>query len=408
MKHRVRVSADEARRIALAAQGFDRPRPGNANDARHFRRAMRTLGLLQLDFVNVLVPAHYLVLWSRLGAYEIERFDRYVYGRKTYTEQWAHEASIVPVDLWPLLAHRRAGWEPHRRNPLLKLDDHRAYLDDVFERVSESGPLTAADLPSMPGPARKAGDWHRSIPRCALEYHFARGRFCVHGRRPNFQRIYDLTERIVPGTHRRAAFSVADANRELVRRASVALGIATINDLADYFRMTARDAAPRIAELVAEGALVEVDVEDWPEPGYVHVDARSPRRLEACSLLSPFDPVVWFRPRAERLFGFHYRIEIYVPEAKRRYGYYVLPFLLDDRLVARVDLKADRKNDTLAVRHAYAEPGVERGHVAQRLADELRELAGWLGLAQFDVNPHNAFSTQLRKELCLPKPSSIS
>ena len=399
MKHRVRVSAGEARRIALAAQGFDRSRPDNPNDARHFRRVMQTLALLQLDFVNVLVPAHYLIIWSRLGAYEMPRFNRFIYGRKAYTEQWAHEASIVPVDLWPLLAHRRANWQPHRRNPLLKLNDHHAYLEDVLDRVGESGPLTASDLPQVPGPRRKPGDWHRSIPRCALEYHFARGELCVEERQPNFQRVYDLTERIVPAEHREAAFSVAGANRELIRRASVALGVATVNDLADYFRMTPRDAGPRVAELVADGELVEVDVEGWPVPGYVHVSARSPRTVGACSLLSPFDPIVWFRPRAERLFDFHYRIEIYVPESRRQFGYYVLPFLLDDKIVARVDLKADRTSGTLRVQHAHEESGADRRRVARRLAGELRALAGWLELAHFDVNPHNAFSTQLRKEL---------
>jgi len=400
MKHRVRVSADEARRIALAAQGFDRGRPANANDARHFRRVFDTLALLQLDFVNVLVPAHYLIVWSRLGRYDRSRFERHVYGRNAYTEQWAHEASIVPVDLWPLLSHRRARWRPHKHNPILKLTKRKAYLDDVLARVRDAGPLTASDLPPVPGPKRKPGDWHRSIPRWALEYHFARGDLCVDGRLPNFQRVYDVTERVIPSQHRRHVRSAGEADRELIRRAAGALGIATLNDLADYFRMSPRDAAPRAAELVDGGELVTVDVEGWDADGFLSVDARSPRSIDACSLLSPFDPVVWYRPRAERLFGFHYRIEIYVPASKRRFGYYVLPFLLGDRLVARVDLKADRKASTLHVRHAYPEEGVDEALVADRLVGELFALSDWLGLANLDVNTHNAFSSELLKQTC--------
>ncbi|MEO1202797.1 MAG: crosslink repair DNA glycosylase YcaQ family protein, partial [Pseudomonadota bacterium] len=333
MPHRVSVSAAEARRIALAASGFDRERPANANDARHFRRVMATLKLLQLDFVNVLVPAHYLILWSRLGAYDRDRFHRFVYGRKTYTEQWAHEASIVPVDAWPLLRERRAGWQPRPNNPIVRMRGHRRYLDEVLQQVQSHGALTAHELPPVPGPKRKPGEWYRSIPRLALEYHFARGELCVERRLPTFQRVYDLTERIVPAPHYTGVFDADDAARELLRRSAQALGVATASDLADYFRMSPRVAAPRIAELVEIGELLEVRVEGWPVPGYLHAAARSPRRIDACSLLSPFDPVVWYRPRAERLFDFHYRIEIYVPQAKRRYGYYVLPFLLGDRIV---------------------------------------------------------------------------
>ncbi len=405
MQHRVRVSAAEARRIALAAAGFDRDRPANANDARHFRRVMTTIALLQLDFVNVLLPAHYLILWSRLGPYERDRFNRFVYGRQTFTEQWAHEASIVPVEVWPLLAERRARWRPHRNNPIVRMRNHRAYLDDVLARVRDEGALTAQDLPPVPGPKRKPGDWHRSIPRWALEYHFARGELCVQRRRRNFQRVYDLTARIVPDEHRENLPAAEDAARELVRRSAVALGVATANDLADYFRMSPREAAPRLAELVEAGELVEVDVEGWQAPGYLHASARSPRAIDACSLLSPFDPVVWYRPRAERLFDFHYRIEIYVPEPKRRYGYYVLPFLLGDRLVGRVDLKADRATGALRVCHAYAEAGVDEAETAVRLADELRALGRWLGLDTLEVAPHNAFARELGRETCRRNPS---
>ncbi len=406
MKHRVRVSSREARRIALAAHGFDRPRPERADDARHFRRVLEGLGILQLDFVNVLVPAHYLVMWSRLGHYDRERFDRFVYDSGDYTEQWAHEASIVPAEFWPLLEHRRQAWRPWKRNPILKLDDSDAYLDAVMQQVREQGALVAGDLPPVPGPKRKPGDWHRSIPRWALEYHFARGDLGVRRRLKNFQRVYDLPERILATEHRDRSMSRDEAERQMLRRAASALGVATLHDLADYYRMSPRDAAERVAELADAGELIVVDVEGWREPAYVAANARSPRTIDAASLLSPFDPVVWFRPRAERLFDFHYRIEIYVPAAKRRYGYYVLPFLLGEDIVARVDLKADRAAGVLRVQHAYPEDDIDTVATLESLASELRQVADWLGLEEIAVNRHNDFSTQLGKITCPQNRSS--
>ncbi len=395
MRRRARLSAAEARRIALAAQDLHRDRPASAPDARHFRRAMQALQVLQLDFVNVLVPAHYLVLWSRLGAYDRQRFDRFVYGKGDYTEQWAHEASIVPSDAWPLLAHRRAAHELSKYNPLRKLRNRTRYLEAVLEQVRCDGALTSADLPPLPGPKRKPGDWHRSIPRWALEYHFARGDLAVSHRLPNFQRVYDLPERVIP-THRLApSHDEESADREMLRRASEALGVATARDLADYFRMSPRQAAPRIEELVEEGALSVVDVEDWSEPAYLSSAARLPRAIEGASLHSPFDPIVWYRPRAERLFDFHYRIEIYVPAAKRKWGYYVLPFRLGDRFVARVDLKADRKAGRLLVLAVHEEPGVHAGECADALAGELRALSDWLCLDTIHVTRSGDFARSL-------------
>ena len=395
MKGRVRLSAGEARRIALAAQDMHRKRPGCTPDARHFRRALRALQVLQLDFVNVLVPAHYLILWSRLGSYDRRRFDRFVYGHGNYTEQWAHEASIVPSDAWPLLAHRRAAYEPSSHNPLHKLRSRGRYLDAVLQQVQSDGALTAADLPPVPGPKRKPGDWHRSIPRWALEYHFARGDLAVSHRLGNFQRVYDLPERLIPRHQLRTALDRETADREMLRRASVALGVATHRDLADYFRMSPRETAPRIEELVEEGALSRVEVEDWQEPGYLSASARLPRSIDGASLLSPFDPVVWYRPRAERLFDFHYRIEIYVPAAKRKWGYYVLPFRLGDRIVARVDLKADRKLGQLQVLAAHEEPGVPVADVADALAAELRALSEWLSLDTIRVSRKGSLARAL-------------
>jgi uncharacterized protein YcaQ len=395
MRRRVRLAAAEARRIALAAQDLHRDRPAAAPDARHFRRALQALSVLQLDFVNVLVPAHYLILWSRLGAYDRKRFDRFVYGSGDYTEQWAHEASIVPGDAWPLLAHRRAAYEPSKRNPLQRITNRDRYLEAVLDQVQRDGALTSADVPPEPGPKRKPGDWHRSVPRWALEYHFARGDLVVSHRLGNFQRVYDLPERVIPRRHLDAAVDRETADREMLRRAAKALGVATLKDLADYFRMSPREAAPRIDELVEEGALFRVDVENWREPGFLSASARLPRAVEGASLLSPFDPVVWYRPRAERLFDFHYRIEIYVPAAKRKWGYYVLPFRLDDRIVARVDLKADRKDGRLLVLAAHEEPGVAAGKSADALAAELRALSEWLGLDTICVSRSGDFTRSL-------------
>jgi uncharacterized protein YcaQ len=399
MTRRVRLAAAEARRIALAAQRLHRERPAGPPDARHFRRALQAISVLQLDFVNVLVPAHYLVLWSRLGGYDRGRFDRFVYGSGDYTEQWAHEASIVPSDAWPLLAHRRAAHELSRYNPLRKLRNRARYLEAVLEQVRCDGPLTSADLPPLPGPKRKPGDWHRSIPRWALEYHFARGDLAVSHRLPNFQRVYDLPERVIP-THRLAhSHDQESAEREMLRRASEALGVATARDMADYFRMSPKIAAPRIDELVEEGALFRIEVENWQEPGYLSAAAKLPRVIEGASLHSPFDPVVWYRPRAERLFDFHYRIEIYVPADKRKWGYYVLPFRLGDRFVARVDLKADRKAGRLLVLAVHEEPGVHAGECADALAGELRALSDWLYLDTIQVSHSGAFARVLAAAL---------
>jgi uncharacterized protein YcaQ len=388
----------EARRIALAAQDMHRERPSCTPDARHFRRVMQALGVLQLDFVNVLLPAHYLIVWSRLGAYDRDRFDRCIYGNGDFTEQWAHEASIVPTNAWPLLAHRRAAWEMSQYNPIRKLRHRKAYLDAVLDQVRQDGAVTAGDLPPVPGPKRKPGDWHRSIPRWALEYHFARGDLAVVGRLPNFQRVYDLPERVIPEEFRVVAPDRESAQRELLRRAADAMGVATRHDLADYFRMSPRDVLPRIEELVEEGHLAPVAVEGWREPGYLSSQARLPRSVGGASLLSPFDPVVWYRPRAERLFDFHYRIEIYVPAAARKWGYYVLPFRMGDRIVARVDLKADRKNSRLLVLAAHEEPGVQGSVCAERLAIELTSLGEWLTLGGVQVASSSDFACRLAAE----------
>lgn len=392
------LSLNEARRIALAAQGFDRPRPAGPDDKRHYRRALGHVGVLQLDFVNVLLPAHKLIIWSRLGPYDRSRFDRFVYGSGEYIEQWAHEASVVRVSDWPLLGYRRRRYEPWKQNPLNELEDRDRYLDQVLQQVRREGALTSNDLPAAKGPARKPGDWHRSVPRWALEYHFGRGRLAVKTRLTNFQRVYDLPERLIGQEHLGRRVKKIDAQRELLRKSASRLGIATLQDLADFYRMSPRDAAPRINELQEEGVLTPVSVEGWSDTAYLASTARIPRDINGASLLSPFDPVTWFRPRASRLFGFEYRIEIYVPAPKRRWGYYVLPFRLGDRIVARVDLKAERKSRRLLVQNAHLEEGADMGEVAAALAKELQRLAEWLGLEDIQVVPAESFCATLKRE----------
>lgn len=392
---RKKLSLSEARRAALAAQGFDRCRPSTRVDRRHIRGVIRQLKLLQLDFVNVLIPAHYLVLFSRLGAYDTERFDRLVYGSREFTEQWAHEASVVPVEYWPLLAHRREDFVPWPNSPIMKVKKRSKYLSHILEIIEERGPTTSAELPPLPGPARRPGDWHRSVPRWALEYHFGYGMLAVANRLPNFQRVYDLPERLIDEPHFGTRYERDEAQRRLLLDAATACGVATMHDLADYFRMSPRDAKPRVDELVAEGKLREVSIDGWPQPAYVTDRLRIPRRIACTSLLSPFDPLVWFRPRAERLFDFHYRIEIYVPANKRKWGYYVLPFLMNERIAARVDLKADRGNRTLLVPAAHAEEDIDVDGTIAALAAELRALADWLGLERVRVSRRGTFARGL-------------
>lgn len=375
------LSLSEARRIALAAQGLDRPRPRGRVTADHLHRTIHRLGLLQIDYVNVLVPSQYLVPFSRLGAYDVRLLDDLVYRGGEFTEQWAHEASILPMATWPLLRHRMAA---HRVRPYgfeKLLARHRDYAASVLEEIRARGPLTAADLAHPEGaPRRIPGAWHGSVPRAVLEAHFGRGLLAVAARLSNFARTYDLAERVIPREHHRRELSREDAQRELLAVAARSHGVGTASDLADYHRMPLREARPRLAELVESREVREVQVEGWREPAYLHHAARLPRRVDARALLSPFDPVVWHRARAARLFGFEYVVEIWVPREKRRWGYYVLPFLLGGRLVARVDLKADRTGRRLLVLAAYLERGVEPEAVARSLAAELSTMATWLGL----------------------------
>ena len=396
-----RLSPALARRIALAAQGFADPRPVGRVDARHVRRVLGCIGVLQIDSVNVFCRTHYMPLFSRLGPYRREMLDRltaHTAGpvRRELFEYWAHEASLVPVELQPLLRWRmeRAhvdAWGGMRR----VAHDSPRLLDQVMNLVAERGPIRAGET-GVGRPARRPGQmWNWHDGKIALEYLFWSGQVTA-ARRVNFERLYDIPERVLPvDVLASATPSVADAQRELVRIAARACGVATEPDLGDYFRLPRADSKARVAELVEAGELHAVAVDGWGAPAYLWPDARRPRRITARALLSPFDSLIWFRERTERLFGFHYRIEIYTPAAKRKHGYYVLPFLLGDALVARVDLKSDRQAGVLRVQGAYLEDGADPRYVATELADELMLTAGWLGLADVEVMPRGDLAGNL-------------
>jgi uncharacterized protein YcaQ len=384
------ISQPQARRIALAAQGFADPRPGGAVDLRHLRRVLRRVGLLQMDSVNVLMRAHYMPLYSRLGPYPRELLDRAAYRPpRELFEYWGHEASLVPVSLQPALRWRMA--RDHEWGSVAKINVRRPDLVRwVLDEVRTKGPLTAAEIEDDVPVRREHWGWNWTDVKMVLEWLFWRGEVMAARRNGSWARVYDVPERVLPRPVLAAPTpDPADAHRELVRVAARALGVAAEKDLRDYFRMPAAAARAAIADLVETGELTAVTVEGWPQLAYLHAEVRLPRRIDAAALLSPFDPLVWERARAERMFDFRYRIEIYVPAAKRVHGYYVLPFLLGDRLVARVDLKADRQAGVLRVPAAWVEPvpsgraGRGRpgpGEVAEALAAELHRLAGWLEL----------------------------
>jgi uncharacterized protein YcaQ len=382
------LSAAQARRVALAAQGFDGGRGSEGPTRAQLIRALARLGVLQIDSVNVLVRAHYLPLYARLGPYRPAHLDAAAYaGRRALFEYWGHQASLLPVALQPLLRWRMARAERGQgvyAGLTRFARRRRAYIDATLAEVAARGPLTASGL--LRGGRGSGSWWGWSEGKAALEWLFWTGRITTAARR-GFERVYDLTERVLPPAVLAAPTpSETDALRALVRLAGRALGVATARDLGDYFRIGAADVRPRVAELVEAGELIPVRVEGWTEPAYLHREAPPPRPVPARALLSPFDSLIWDRRRTERLFGFHYRISIYTPSHQRTHGYYVLPFLLDERLVARVDLKADRAARTLRVLAAHAEPDVAAGRAAPALLDELRAMAAWLGLDRVETS----------------------
>ena len=395
---RTSVSLAEARRIALAAQGLATPRPVAAQP-RSVARVFDRVQLVQMDSVNVLVRAHELPLWTRLGAHGRDALPRAV-GKRELFEYWAHEASLCPVALQPLLRWRMAEAREGRgtwAHVAGIARDRPAFVNEVHDEIRRRGPLAAGEVTAGGSAPRRSGWWEWSDHKRALEYLFWAGELTATRREGSFERVYDLPERVLPPEILATPTpAVADAQRALLHRAAGALGIATVGDLADYFRIRPPQARPLVRELVETGALHEVAVEGWREPGYLDPEATLPRRIDAATLVSPFDSLVWCRPRTERLFGFHYRLEIYTPAPKRRFGYYVLPFLLGDRLVARVDLKADRAAKVLLVPGSFAEAGVDRHALAPVLARELALMARWLGLERVAIGARGDLARELR------------
>jgi uncharacterized protein len=369
--------------MALAAQGFTDPRPTGRIDRRHLRRVLDRIGLIQIDSVNVLVRSQELPLFARLGPHPRTLIDDATTAGELF-EYWVHEASHVQT-----AHHHLYRWmmrQPHRWPAFRRLMADRAgYIESVYEYVVANGPVVAGDLKQRVG--KKGTWWDYDDGKIALEALFYEGRVSARRRPRDFARVYDITERVIPAEAlARPTLAEREARKELLVLAAKYHGVGTLRDLTDYHRMKQTSCAPLAAELVEEGRLLAAEVRGWGRPAYVHPDAVTPRRVNARALLSPFDPVVWNRERAERLFGFHYRIEIYTPAPRRQYGYYVLPFLLGDELVGRVDLKADRASSALLVQSAWAEPGVANGDVAGELHEELTSMAAWLGLERVVVN----------------------
>lgn len=369
----------EARRIALSSQGFGGARVARV-DSRHLARTLDRLGLHQIDSVNVLARAHYLPAFSRLGNYDRSLLDRAAWGRpreRRLFEYWAHEASLLPLSLYPLLKWRmtradrgEAGYRALR----VFANERRPSAMQVLDRIRQEGPLSASDFERS-----RTGWWEWSESKQILEWLFWAGHITTSTRRRNFERVYDLTERVIPPEILSLpAPDEPEAHRRLIEISARALGVATSIELRDYFRLRPADASLAIASLVEEGTLRPVKVPSWPT-AFRHKDARCPRKFEARALLAPFDPLVWERARAERLFGFRYRIEIYTPVEKRQYGYYVLPFLLGERLIGRVDLKADRGASRLLVHAVHLEPDAP-DNSAEELETEFATLARWLEL----------------------------
>ena len=377
-----KLTAGEARRIALGAQGFATPRPSGAVTKRHLTKLIQRLGVVQIDSVNVVSRTHYLPAFSRLGAYPRTMLEDLAWKKKRpLFEYWAHEASLLPLESQPLFRWRME--DAHEGRGVWKgvarfLRERREFVDKVLDEIRTRGPLSAGELEM--GHKGEGGWWGWSEAKRAVECLFWTGELTTATRRGTFERVYGLPEKVLPKAVLAAPTPARDeAQRALIRIAGRAMGVATAKDLRDYFRLPVEGFRARLAEVAEAGELVPVAVKGWRETAYLDPAARRPRRVDAQALLSPFDNLIWFRERTERLFGVRYRIEIYTPSHKRTHGYYVLPFLEGDALTARVDLKAERKAGVLIVQASHAEPWAGEATPA-RLAAELKRMAGWLGL----------------------------
>ncbi len=369
---------------------------------------VQRIGLLQIDSVNVLARAHFLPLFARLGDYPAQLLTEAAWPRRSadrlLLETWAHVASLVPIEIQPLLRWRQQKFADGPWSSAARLRaEHPGFLDEVLAVVRDRGPLSAGDIEKVleaPG-GGKPGWWEWSTTKTASEYLFGIGALGTSHRR-GFERVYDLMDRILPAAVAAAPTpSERDAKRALIALSAKAHGVGTAGDLADYYRIRNDDAQRALAELSEEGTVLPVAVQGWRETAYLHKDARIPRRVSGRALLCPFDPLIWERARTERLFDFRYRIEIYTPAVKRTYGYYVFPLLVGDQLVGRFDLKADRASSRLLVQASWHEPGTVAGAVAEAAAGELRRMAGWLGLADVVVVPrgnlHPALTTAVSR-----------
>lgn len=383
--------------MALAAQGFNTPRPTGRVDRRHLRKVMDAVGLIQIDSVNVLVRSQELPLFARLGEHPRSLIADATTDGELF-EYWCHEASHLPVSMHPLMrwkmeqAKRGEMWgglvRTAKQNPQL--------LKEIRDRVYRDGPLVAGDVKTRKGPKGSWWDWDTG--KALLEYLFWSGEITAQRRASDFARMYYAPHHVLPEKILKMPTpSEHDARRELILRAAKSLGVGTLADIADYHRQTPKKIRDIVNELVEDGELCAVRVETWRDVAYTLPQVKQPREIQVRALLSPFDSLVWCRPRLERLFDFHYRLEIYTPAPKRVYGYYVLPFLLNDQIVARVDLKADRKESTLVVHGAFGEPDIDIAHVSSELKSELQLMAQWLGLEQVQVTPHGDVATVLAK-----------
>lgn len=389
-----RLTLTQARRVALAAQGFT-DRAHAVPSMRTLQRTLERTGVLQVDSVNVLQRAHYMPLFSRMGPYDIGLLHRASERRpRRMVEYWAHVQAFMPVELWPVMRHRMDHYRSQRGKWGILVDEPELEANLLAE-VRDRGASTARDLDDGLPRTKDHWGWNWSSTRRVLDFLYMTGELAIAARNSQFEILYDLPERVLPpDVLAMPTPTRAEADRELVRRAARSHGVATVAHLRDYYRMSVAATKAAVDTLVEAGELVPVTVAGWRQPAYLHSGARVPRRIRARALLSPFDPVVWERDRAEALFDFFYRIEIYTPPEKRIHGYYVLPFLLDDRIVARVDLKADRASARLLVRGSYAEAHAP-AETAEELAAELWVLAGWLGLDDVVVEPRGDLAPML-------------
>jgi uncharacterized protein YcaQ len=410
----ITLSLSEARRLAVASQGFG-PKPATPSIA-HVRKLASRLHAIQIDSVNVLARAHYVPAFARLGPYPTASLDALAYRKRELFEYWGHAACLLPVALYPLVRYRMHAEETQE----YMRTERGAYTASVYAEVAERGPIAAGELSN---PGKRSGNWWGwGDGKAAIEYLYNAGLVAIAGRR-GFERLYDVAERVIP---RKALDAPApppeESMKQLICLGAKACGVGTLGDITGYLYVDGwRDRLPRephwewpkgvtnrrskpiakrlVSELVEEGRLLTAAVDVWKEPAYVLPGVRVPRAVEARALVTPFDSLVWERSRMERLFGMKYTIEIYTPEPKRVYGYYVFPFLLGDTLVARCDLKADRQRRVLMVQSAFLEPGQDARLVVAELADELRQMRSWLALDRIEVADRGDLAAKLRRSV---------